>query len=107
VEPRQEHWVAAKHMLRYLHGMIMYGLRYATNNEVKLHGFTNSDWARSAKDRNSTSGLCFSLGYAMISWASRKHKSAALNTAETEYIAACDAYTEAMWLHKLVFGLFD
>jgi hypothetical protein len=40
VEPRQEHWVAAKHILRYLHGMIMYGLRYASNSEVKLHGFT-------------------------------------------------------------------
>jgi hypothetical protein len=45
------------------------------------------------------------LGSAMISWASRKQKSVALNTAE--YIAACDACTEAVWLHKLVSGLFD
>jgi hypothetical protein len=48
VEPRQEHWVAAKHILRYLRGTIMYGLRYASNSEVKLHGFTDSDWAGSA-----------------------------------------------------------
>jgi hypothetical protein len=45
------------------------------------------------------------LGSVMISWASRKHKFVALNTAE--YIVACDACTEAVWLHKLVYGLFD
>jgi hypothetical protein len=42
-----------------------------------------------------------------MSWASRKHKSVALSTIEAEYIAACDACTEAMCLCKLVFGLFD
>ena len=28
VEPRQVHWVAAKHVLRYLCGIVGYGLRY-------------------------------------------------------------------------------
>jgi hypothetical protein len=70
VEPRHEHCIAANHFLRYLHGMLNYGLRYASNSDVKLHGFTDSDWARSADDRNSTSGICFILGSAMILWAS-------------------------------------
>jgi hypothetical protein len=82
-------------------------LRYASNSDVKLHGFTDSDWAGSVDDRKSTSSICFSLGFAMISWASRKQKFVALNTAEAEYIAACDACTEATWLRKMVFGLFD
>jgi hypothetical protein len=43
----------------------------------------------------------------MISWISRKQKSVALNTAEAEYIATCDACTEAIWLCKLISGLFD
>jgi hypothetical protein len=43
----------------------------------------------------------------MISWASRKQKSVALSTAEAEYIAACDACMEVVWLCKLVSGLFD
>jgi hypothetical protein len=72
VKPRQEHWVPTKHILRYLHGMIMYGLRYASNIEVKLHGFSDSDWAGSSEDRKSTYGLCFNLGSSIISWASRK-----------------------------------
>jgi hypothetical protein len=44
-------------------------------------------------NKRSTSWICFSLSFAMISWASRKQKSVALSTAEVEYIAACDACT--------------
>jgi hypothetical protein len=43
----------------------------------------------------------------MISWASRKPNSIALNTAKAEYIAPCDACREAVWICKLIFGLFD
>ena len=43
----------------------------------------------------------------MISWQSRKQSSIALNTAEAEYIAACSANCEVIWLRKLLTGLFD
>jgi hypothetical protein len=72
-----------------------------------LHGFIDSDWAGSADDRRSASWICFSLSFATISLASRKQKFVALSTAEAEYIAACDACTKAVWLRKMVFGLFD
>jgi hypothetical protein len=49
VEPRQEHQIAAKHVLRYIHGTINYGLRYTASSDIKLHGFIDSDWAGSAK----------------------------------------------------------
>jgi hypothetical protein len=69
VEPRHEHWITAKHILRYLHGTLNYGLRYASNNDVQLHGFIDSDWAGSVDDINSTSiymfqfqfGLCYDI----------------------------------------------
>ena len=99
--------MAAKHVLRYLRGTIAYGLRYTSSGGVMLHGFTDSDWAGSPVDRKSTSGYCFSLGSAMISWSSRKQGSIAQSTAEAEYIAASDASKEAVWLRKLISGLFD
>ena len=43
----------------------------------------------------------------MISWFSRKQSSVALSTAEAEYIAACSASCEAIWIQKLMLGLFD
>jgi hypothetical protein len=75
--------------------------------DIRLHGFIDSDWAGSANDRRSATWICFSLSFAMMSRASRKQKSVALNTVEAEYIAACDACMEAVWLRKLVSGLFD
>jgi hypothetical protein len=107
VEPRHEHWIIAKQILRYLCGVLNYGLRYASNSDIQLHGFTDSDWVESAYDRNNTSSIFFSLVFSMILWASRKHKFVALNTAEVEYIAACDACIEEVWLCNLVSGLFD
>ena len=43
----------------------------------------------------------------MISWFSRKQTSIALSTAKAEYIAACSACNEAVWLRKMLSGLFD
>ena len=57
-------------------------------------------------DRKSTFGYYFNLGSAMISWSSRKRRSIAQSTIEAEYIAASDASKEAVWLKKLVYGLF-
>jgi hypothetical protein len=107
VEPRHEHWIAAKHVLRYICGTLNYGLRYTASNDIQLHGFTDSDWAGSAEDRRSTSRMCFTLGSVMIYWGSRKHNFVTLITLEAEYIAACEACTEAVWLRKLIYGLFD
>ena len=35
-DPRQIHWVFAKHFLRYLRGTVGYGLRYASGCELTL-----------------------------------------------------------------------
>jgi hypothetical protein len=71
-----------KHMLRYLHGTIGYGLRYVSGEDVKLQEYTNSDWAGSAVNQKSTSRCFFSLGSCMISWLNMKKKSMALHTLE-------------------------
>jgi hypothetical protein len=107
VEPRRVHLVAAKHVMRYLKGTIDYGLSYDGDHDFTLSGYTDANWARSVSNRKSTSGCCFSLGSAMISWQSRKQSSIALSTAEAEYIVAYSASCKAIWLRKLLTGLFD
>ena len=105
--PKHIHWIAAKHILRYLKGTQDYGLRYTSGGGVLLHGFSDSDWEGSVQDQKSTSRLCFSMGSAMVSWSSRKQGSVALSTAEAEYVSASDASREAVWLRKLLSDLFD
>jgi hypothetical protein len=106
VEPKHVHLIAAKHVMRYLKGTIEYGIKYDVDCEFRLQGYSDSDWASSVTDRKSTSGCCFSLGSGMISWFSRMQTSVALSTTEAEYMAACLACTEAVWLRKLLSGLF-
>jgi hypothetical protein len=57
MEPRRVHWVAAKHVLRYLQGTMDYGLDYVRCDGVRLIGCTDSDWAGSASDQKSTSDV--------------------------------------------------
>jgi hypothetical protein len=106
VEPRRVHWVAEKHVLRYLCGMVDYGLDYHRGDGVHLVGYTDSDWEGCVSDRKSTSGCCFGLGSAVVSWFSWKQKSVALSLAEAEYMAASQASCEGLWLRKMLVVLF-
>ena len=73
---------------------------------MRLAGYTDSNWAGCASDKKSTSGCCFGLGLVVVSWFSRKQQSVALSSAEAEYMAASLASCEAIWLRKMLFGLF-
>eukprot|EP00253_Pinus_taeda_P027276 PITA_27276 len=106
LEPRHDHWMASKHILRNRRGTIHHCLKY-DSKEVKLIGFTNSDWGGSEIDRRSTNGGCFSLGFVMISWMSRKQDPVALSSAEAKYVAACEVGKEAVWFKKLLSNLFE
>eukprot|EP00253_Pinus_taeda_P036175 PITA_36175 len=72
VKPTKLFWKAGNHVLRYLRGTSGYGLWYRQEDEVKLCGFTDADWAGSPTDRKSTSGGIFSIGLTTVSWYSRK-----------------------------------
>jgi hypothetical protein len=81
-------------------------LDYVRGNGVRLIGYIDSDWARCAVDRKSTSRCCFRLGSTVVSWFSWKDKLVALSSTKTEYMATSQASCEAIWLHKLLVGLF-
>ena len=107
MDPRHVHLVTAKHVLRYLKGTMDCFLKYDVNQKTKLHSYVDSDWAGSTTNRKSTLGCFFSLRSSMISWFSMKKSCVALSTAEAEYVSACSTSWEAVWLHKLLFDLFD
>jgi hypothetical protein len=106
VEPRRVDWVVVKHVLRCLKGTVDYGLDYERGDGVRSIGYTESDWAGCVVDRKSTSGCYFRLGSTIVSWFSRTQKSVDLSYAKAEYMATNQASCEAIWLRKLLVGIF-
>jgi hypothetical protein len=68
-KPHESHWKAAKRILRYVHGIVQFGIHYSLGGTPLLVGFTNSDWASDLDDWKSTTGYVFSLGLGPVTWA--------------------------------------
>ena len=102
--PGEEHWKAAKRILRYIKGTIDYGITFDGNKEtdVKLKGYVDADWGSNPNGRKSQSGYLFTICGGVISWASKKQSVVALSSTEAEYIAASLASQEAVWLRSLL-----
>ena len=88
--------IAAKHILRYLKGIVDYGLKYKTDQRINLEGYVDSDWAGSAIDRKSTSPCYFSMGSGVISWFSRNKSCMAVRTDVEKYVATCSDIWEVV-----------
>jgi hypothetical protein len=107
VDPRRVQLIVVKHVIRYLKGTMYYGLEYVVNSEISLLGYSDLDWVDSVANQKSTLGCCFTLGSGMISWINKNKSCVALNIVEAEYVVACAASREAIWLQKLLTRLFD
>lgn len=106
-EPSKLHFAAAKRILRHLQGTKNYGIKYVKEDNSKLIGYTDSDWAGSLDDRKSTSGYIFCFGSKPISWSSRKQRSVALSSSEAEYVASSEATCEAIRLRRILSDLLQ
>ncbi|KAG8480148.1 hypothetical protein CXB51_024926 [Gossypium anomalum] len=98
----KDHFRAVKRVLRYIKGTLNYGMHYSKAKDLRLIGYTDSDWAGSKDDLKSTSGYAFTLGSAMFCWSSKKQSIVAQSTAEAEYVAAAGAVNQAIWLRKIL-----
>ncbi|WMV55064.1 hypothetical protein MTR67_048449 [Solanum verrucosum] len=98
------HLRAAKRIVRYIKGIINYGVKFHKSQKFRLNGFSDSDWG-GAPDMKSTSGFCFNLGSGAFSWYSKKQDIVAQSTAEAEFIAATAAVNQALWLRKIMCDL--
>ena len=93
--PGLDHWIAVKHILKYLRRTRNYMLVYS-GGDLNPEGYTDSDFQSDRDSRKSTSGSVFTLGGVAIVWRSIKQSSIADSTMEAKYIAACEAAKEAV-----------
>ena len=54
-KPLESHWMAAKKVLRYLKGIVNFGIMYTDDCDVEFIGYSDLDWARNMEDMKSTS----------------------------------------------------
>ena len=79
--PTRKHMGTAKRVLRYIQGLVDYGIVYEKGKEAMLIGYCDSDWSGSEDNMKSTFGYAFNLGSKVFSWASVKQSSVVLSTA--------------------------
>lgn len=104
--PRNIHWTAMKRIMRYLNGTSDYGLLYQRKPTAPiLTGFCDADYGGDLDTRRSRSGYIFQFGSGLIAWTSQSQKCTTQSTTEAEYIAACIATKEAVWLRRLLHSI--
>jgi hypothetical protein len=69
---------------------------------MKLTGYSDSDWAGDPDDRKSTTGYAFKIGSRIVSWSNKKQPIVSLSSTEVEYKALCSATCEAIWLRWIL-----
>ena len=104
-KPYSNHLAAAKRLLRYIKGTSEYGLIYKRDEDSKLVGFCDSDYAGDQDDRMSTSGYIFLLGSKPIAWNCSKQKVVALSSCEAKYISSTSAVCQGIWISRFVHEL--
>ncbi|SGZ27979.1 BQ5605_C026g10235 [Microbotryum silenes-dioicae] len=100
-EPGPTHWTAIKHVLRYIRGTVLYGLRY-TPTPGPLYGYSDSNWGACVRTSKSTMGYAYFLAGATISWCSKRSSRVAASTTDAEYIALSQSSKEAIHLQQLL-----
>ena len=97
--PSDIHLDAAKHCLSYLRTTINYKIHYHGSSPIK--GYSDANWNKNSEDGRSVGGYIFILNNGCISWSSKKQKSVALSSTESEYYALSEAAKEAVFLQNL------
>lgn len=100
--PTEQHWLAAKRILRYLKGTTGLGICYKKRGCKELIAYSDSDFAGDLDDRKSTSGYVFLLSSGAVSWSSKKQPVVTLSTTEAEYIAAASCACQGVWLRRIL-----
>ncbi|GJR01023.1 retrovirus-related pol polyprotein from transposon TNT 1-94 [Tanacetum coccineum] len=86
-KPTEKHLHVVKRVFQYLKGTINMGLWYLKDTGIALTAYADADHVGCQDTRRSTSSSAQLLGSKLVSWSSKKQKSTAISTTETEYIA--------------------
>nr|GFA57306.1 putative retrotransposon protein [Tanacetum cinerariifolium] len=105
--PGDIHWTTVKNILKYLRNTKDMFLVYGGDlkRELRVSCYTDAGYLTDADDLKSQTGYVFVLNGGAVDWKSAKQSIFATSSAEADYIAAFDAFKEAVWVRKFISGL--
>jgi hypothetical protein len=101
-DPAEHHGHALKNLMRYLRTTVTQKLRYGKGG-VHEHFvvYSDADWASDKADRKSVSGSVTMFYSGPICWSSKKQRSVATSSCESEYMAMAMCAKLGQWLAQI------
>ncbi|PRQ54238.1 putative RNA-directed DNA polymerase [Rosa chinensis] len=119
--PTDQHFTAAKRILKYVKGTNDYGITFRrgsfsssdgslslqvfSDHNFSLQAYSDADWAGDPNDRKSTTGFVILLNGSPVSWCSKKQTAVSRSSTEAEYRSMADTTSELQWLKHLLTDL--
>lgn len=100
------HWVAAKHVLRYLQGTQDLSIKYSKGSLIPTV-YSNSDFSQCPTTQRSVSGFVVMMGNGVVSWWSSQQSVVALSTNEAEYMAAAECAKHLLWVKCFLYDIMQ
>ena len=101
----EQHWKAAKRVLRYLKGTINVGLIFRRQSEsgLQFRMFSDSSLGSTTDQKqHSITGLCGLLGSSLFIWQTRGQSTVSMSIMEAEFYAATETSKEILFLNELL-----
>ncbi|GJU23396.1 retrovirus-related pol polyprotein from transposon TNT 1-94 [Tanacetum coccineum] len=99
-KPTKKHLHAVKRIFKYLRGTVNRGLWYPKDSSIALTVYADADHAGCQHTRRSTSGSMQLLGDRLVSWSTKRQKSATISSTEAEYIALSGCCAQVLWMRS-------
>nr|GFA21662.1 hypothetical protein [Tanacetum cinerariifolium] len=105
--PGDIYWTTVKNILKYLKNTKDMFLVYEGDlkRELMVSCYTDAGYLTDVDDLKSQTGYVFVLNGGVVDWKNAKQSIFATLSAKAEYIAAFDAFKEAVWVKKFISGL--
>ncbi|GKC49914.1 putative RNA-directed DNA polymerase, partial [Tanacetum coccineum] len=100
--PGEGHWITVKNILKFLRNTKDMFLVYGGEEELRVTSYYDASWQTDKDHSHSQSGWVFLLKRGVMTWKSSKQDIVADSTCESEYIAACEASKEDIWMKNFI-----
>jgi hypothetical protein len=101
-DPVEHHGHALKNLMRYLRSTLHQKICYGPGGESEHFTlYSDADWASDKSDRKSVGGYVVMFYGGPISWSSKKQRSVATSSCESEYMALAMCAKQGQWVAQI------